>query len=93
MSTSKVFLNYTDAHDVDENKMTIMSQGGRWDRATWAGATYRYVFDTPTTALVSVASVCRHLKYSLIIRMHMMSTNLWQLSAISVDILMLGKSA
>ena len=28
---------YTDAHDVDENKMTIMSQGGRWDYATWAG--------------------------------------------------------
>ena len=56
MSTSKVFLNYTDWHDVDEEMRTISIQGGFWTEGEWVGITYRNVIDSSTTSGFYVAS-------------------------------------
>ena len=77
MSTSRIIHSYTDFHDVDEDRMTITACGGNWQEAIWVGIAFRPVNIDPSTSPHSdVASVCRHLKYSSIIRMLMMSTNL-----------------
>ena len=71
----------------------IALAGGEWLAIEFNGAFRRNMGSLKDEDYPHAASMCRHLKYSSIIRMRMMSTNLWQLSAISVDILMLGKSA
>ena len=56
MSTSKIFLDYTDAHDVDENVRAIPEQGGRWHKASFAGIMERDLSDSPTNYYNIVAS-------------------------------------
>ena len=58
----KIFLNYTDYHDVDEELRTITRQGGRWSEnpESYAGIMFRYPLDTPSTASGSVASKNNH---------------------------------
>ena len=56
MSTSKIFLNYTDAHDVDENEKTIVHCGNTWNRETQAGIAHRDFFHFPTYSFDFVAS-------------------------------------
>ena len=43
MSTYKIFLNYTDAHDVDEDLRTITHHGGDWTHICRAGVTERFI--------------------------------------------------
>ena len=40
---------YTDEHDVDEELMAIVSQGGRWHEGNRAGIALRSLNDHPTT--------------------------------------------
>lgn len=56
MPTSKVFLNYTDWHEVDEDMMTICTYNGWYDAGDWAGIILRYMVDTPTLTSSDVAS-------------------------------------
>ena len=83
MSISKVFLNYTDWHDVDEEMRTICICGGRWGYENYAGNTAGLThrnMDTPSTEIWnSVAS--SNMKNSQIIRMVLMSTKTWCLLA------------
>ena len=73
MSTSKVFLNYTDNHDVDENERTISSYGGLWmydgDRA---GITARNLYSSSLILDSTVAS--SNIQKYRVIRILMMST-------------------
>ena len=55
-SSTVEFLNYTDAHDVDEDKTTISSQGGAWNYGPIIGIALRYMNDSPTTSGYHVAS-------------------------------------
>ena len=48
--------SYTDYHDVDEDNVTISVYGGLWNIGNSAGVTYRYVFDSPSSAWDTVAS-------------------------------------
>ena len=43
MSTSKIFLNYTDWADVDEDLRTITHHGGDWTHICRAGVTERFI--------------------------------------------------
>ena len=65
---------YTDYHSVDEDMTAISVCSGycRFDSMT--GVTYRSMNDATTNSGDDAASRCRHLRKSLIIRMHMMST-------------------
>ena len=56
MSTSKVFLNYTDFHDVDEDLRTFTRLGGYWFEESREGITYRYIFNSSSYAADDVAS-------------------------------------
>ena len=56
MSTSKVFLNYTDVHDVDEDKMTIACGQGWYWGGNECGALHRLLFNIPTFTQGDVAS-------------------------------------
>ena len=56
MSTSKIFLNYTDYHDVDENLRTISNYGGDWPAGNSAGVALRTPYDNPTDSGSGVAS-------------------------------------
>ena len=59
MPTSKIFLNYTDWQDVDEDMMTIAGCGGNWntwDKSEASGVMCRVMGDTPTTTSLTVAS-------------------------------------
>ena len=47
---------YTDWHDVDEDRTTICNYGGWWHDNTLVGATYRTLYDSPTTTLDDAAS-------------------------------------
>ena len=47
---------YTDEHDVDENMVTIMNQGGQWPHENSAGITIRTMNDIPTSSPDYVAS-------------------------------------
>ena len=79
MSTSKVFLNYTDFHDVDEDMATIVRHGGWYVDGNLSGITCRFMRETPTNTSESVAS--SNMKNSQIIRMVLMSTKTWCLLA------------
>ena len=61
MSTSKIFLNYTDWHDVDENRNTIPVYDGTWmgDRAMsdGTGIYRRDMYDPVDTVAHTVASL------------------------------------
>lgn len=48
---------YTDLHDVDEDRMTILEQGGPWRFGDVAGVTRRAVTDDPSSTVDSVASL------------------------------------
>jgi len=52
---SRLIKYYTDAHDVDENTMTISSQGGCWIDVNQAGAALRNLYNTPTVSGYYVA--------------------------------------
>ena len=45
MSTSKIFLNYTDQHNVDEDVKSIPLHGGHWVHENKAGITHRDMND------------------------------------------------
>ena len=60
VSTSEIFLNYTDIHDVDEDSGTITSQGGRWGYGTAAGVTTRDVYYSSVAIDDVVASKNNH---------------------------------
>ena len=47
---------YTDAHDVDEDRVTIAGQGGDWLTGSWTGITYRNTDNYNTGAWDNVAS-------------------------------------
>ena len=69
-----LIIYYTDYHEVDEDMMTSLLQGGLWHNVTDVGITFRFITDSPSNLSSYVASMCRHLKYSSIIRISMMST-------------------
>ena len=56
MSTFKVFLNYTDWHDVDEEMRTIVRLGGWWTSGEPAGVFDGDMYNTPTASENIVAS-------------------------------------
>ena len=61
MSTYKIFLNYTDAHDVDEDLRTITHHGGDWTHICRAGVTERFISTDTSFVNEYVASyVCEH---------------------------------
>lgn len=41
--TSEIFLNYTDDHEVDEDMLTIVLQGGYWPEGPVPGNTRRFM--------------------------------------------------
>ena len=47
---------YTDSHDVDEDKVSIVPQGGLWSTHTETGITLRIVNNSPTDSGDAVAS-------------------------------------
>ena len=55
-SNMKKFCNYTDSHDVDEDKVTISIYDGWWTDGIRAGVIYRSLNDAPIYALDTVAS-------------------------------------
>lgn len=61
MSTSKVFFNYADAHDVDEDIKSISVHGGHY-RENKTGIARRTMNDTPTVAPSTIVAsyVCEH---------------------------------
>ena len=77
-------INYTDYHDVDEDEKTIPFYNARWDEQSRSGITVRFMNHTPTVAGAIVASICRHPKIILIIRIGMMSTKIYGLSRFKV---------
>jgi len=56
VSTSKIFLNYTDYHDVDEEMRTIVRLGGYWRHDISAGVALRDVAGGPSELSNVVAS-------------------------------------
>lgn len=56
MSTSKDIINYTDMHDVDENRMTMFAHGGGWPYESMIGITQRDVSNVPNASQIGVAS-------------------------------------
>ena len=60
MSTSEIFLNYTDIHDVDEDETSIIIQGGSWPYESRTGAAHREMSETPTSVWDTVASKNNH---------------------------------
>ena len=61
MSTSEIFLNYTDIHDVDENERTIVRQcGSHPDMPMGHGIAFRLMYDHLTDSYDSVASKNNH---------------------------------
>ena len=52
----KMFIYYTDWHDVDETMVTIMNQSGVWRGGDMVGITMRSMNDTPTSSWDYVAS-------------------------------------
>ena len=47
---------YTDEHDVDENMVTILLQGGSWGYDISAGIVHRNLYDASTNSGGHVAS-------------------------------------
>ena len=58
MSYYTDYSNYTDYHEVDEDRMIISLQGGSWARESLAGIAYRDTNNAPTLASSRVASRC-----------------------------------
>ena len=65
--------------------MTSLIRGGNWHDNVAAGIMYRDLGDSPSTTWDTVASKCRHLKNSQIIRMVMVSTKMQGLLLITAD--------
>ena len=82
----KLIKYYTDHHDVDESIATTSIHGVHWIYNTTAGIACRYMVHTPTVAGAIVASMCRHLKYSSIIRIYTMSTKIRGPLPVKVDV-------
>ena len=76
VSTSEIFLNYTDAHDVDESVATIGNFGGHFNvgEVSVVGMLMRYLDSYTTKNLSFVAS--SNMKIFDIIRIRMMSTKM-----------------
>ena len=47
---------YADSHDVDEDKVSIVPQGGQWTDRIWSGITNRNMTSISSAALSDVAS-------------------------------------
>lgn len=47
---------YTDWYNVDEDMSAIPAQGGRWNDEAFVGIAFRYLYQTPTVMLDTVAS-------------------------------------
>ena len=52
----KIFLNYTDFHNVDEDRMAISLQGGDWVNGSSLGIAHRDMIGAPTDISPAVAS-------------------------------------
>ena len=52
----RIFFNYTDHHDVDEEMRTIVRHGGWYVDGNLSGFTCRFMRETPTNTSESVAS-------------------------------------
>ena len=52
---SKLIIYYTDYHDVDEDKVSIASHSGHWDRNERVGMMFRNVQDSPNRYVNDVA--------------------------------------
>ena len=48
---------YTDEHNVDEDRVTITSQGGRWCELSTVGVSDRYIWNSPSSPSPNVASL------------------------------------
>ena len=72
--TSEMFIYYTDSHDVDEDKRTILRHGEHWPGSTFTGIVMRFLFDNPSQITSDVAS--SNMKNSAIIRIIIMSTKI-----------------
>ena len=59
-STCENNFNYTDMHDVDEDEMAIVPQGGHCTYGNQAGITFRHMSDDPTMVYTDVASKNNH---------------------------------
>jgi len=70
----KLIIYYTDSHDVDEDKVTIVIYGGYWITDNIAGIGLRGMWDSPSTFDHGVAS--SNVKNSQIIRMRTRSTKI-----------------
>jgi len=81
---SKLIIYYTDWHNVDEDMVTLVYHGGRWQSATNVGVTYRDTDETPTHVSDTIAS--SNMKNSQIIRIFIMSTKILRLLFITVVI-------
>ena len=49
-------LNHTDQHDVDEDMMTVLAQGGSWSYGSMTGIVCRDMYHINTGAGIIVAS-------------------------------------
>ena len=54
-------VNYTDMHDVDEDRTTVSVYGGYWVYGDAVGVTCRRTTDPLNIIYANVASMCRHL--------------------------------
>jgi hypothetical protein len=79
----KMFIYYTDEHDVDENMMTIMNQSGMWLNGSMVGIVIRTMNDIPTSSPDYVAS--SNMQKYKIIRVRTMSTKTCGPSCITVE--------
>ena len=78
-----MIFNYADWNDVDEDLMTVSSQGGEWFDNTYCGVMFRDLSDVPGNYFRGAAS--RSPKVILIIRMIMMSTKTCAPSCFKVE--------
>ena len=81
---SRLIIYYADWHDVDEDLMTVSSQGGEWFDKTYCGVIFRDLSDVPGNYFSGAAS--RSPKVIFIIRMRTMSTKMRRLSCVMVRV-------
>ena len=55
--TCKMFIHYTDFHNVDEDMVTISLYGSNWLHGSKAGISYRDTDESPTISYNTVASL------------------------------------
>ena len=70
----KLIKYYTDWHDVDEDRVTILYQGGYWREDIKVGMTQRHIDVSPNHSDDVDGVASSNMKNSLIIRMVIMST-------------------